>query len=131
MKKRVKHALEGSERDFFYDLLAKYESESNHKGYNYSRVDKGLQAKVNLECKKKVPVNKPKDMNTFYFTGNSKSADFLRHIRNAFAHCNIYSNDNMATFSIYDEHQGKCTMDGSMNKADLYKLIKEIYKTRT
>ena len=119
----------GKEIECFYNILSQYESETNHKGYNYSRIDKTLQAKINLEIKKS-PITNPKEKNTIYYTGSLKAADFLRHVRNAFAHCNIISDDNSMTYFFYDEYKGLCTMIGSMNKTLFKKLIKELKDTR-
>lgn len=124
-----KFALRGNEVEFFYSILSQYESEKNHKGYNYSRIDKGLQAKISLFLKTS-PIAKPKDNNTIYYTGHTKVASLLKHVRNSFAHCNITSDDKENTFSFYDEYNGLCTMSGSMDKTLFKKLIYEINKTR-
>ena len=129
MKQNPKFILRGPEIACFYSILSQYESETIHKGYNYSRIDKDLQAKINLELKKS-PIVKPKENNTIYYTGNLKALDLFRHVRNAFAHCCIISDDNGMTYSFYDEYQGKCTMAGSMNKTLFKKLIKQLKDTR-
>lgn len=129
MSKRTKYILQGGEVELFYSILSQYENEKNHKGYNYSRIDKALQAIIKLEIKKS-PIVKPKENNTVYYTGSLKAADFLRHVRNSFAHCNIISNNNANTFSFYDEYQGYCTMSGCINKPLFCKLIKEFKNTR-
>lgn len=130
MKQPPKHIItKENEIEFFYNILSQYESESNHKGYNYSRIEKVLQEKIQLELKK-TPIVKPKEKNSFYYSGSSKAADFLRHVRNAFAHCNIFSDDTANTFSLYDEFRGECTMSGSMSKPLFYKLIKQLKDTR-
>ncbi|MBQ4483410.1 MAG: hypothetical protein II934_00155 [Prevotella sp.] len=128
-QKRTKICLEDGELSFFYKILYQYESDSHHKGYDLRYLSKELRSMINLKGKQ-TNITTPKTKNTLFYTGNTVIADFLRHVRNAFAHCNIGSSKNSLTFSFYDEYQGKCTMDGSMDKAIFYRLIKEINNTR-
>ena len=126
---RVKTCLEEDEAFFFYKILYQYENEENHKGYDIRYLSKELRSIIDSKGKGK-NITKPKTKNTICYTGSTVIADFLRHIRNAFAHCNIGSSKSSLTFSFYDEYQGRCTMSGSMDKAVFYNLIKEIKKTR-
>lgn len=127
--KMTRTKLAGTELSFFYEILYQYENEENHKGYDIRFLSKELRSKINLESKQK-NITKPKTKNTICYNGNTVIADLLRHIRNAFAHCNISTTNNSLTFSFYDEYQGRCTMSGSMDKAIFYNLIKEINNTR-
>lgn len=126
-QKRTKIRLENDEVIFFYDVLYNYENEENHKGYSIRYLSKELRSKIDLKGKQ-TNITAPKAKNTLYYNGKTVIADLLRHVRNAFAHCNIGSSKN--SFSFYDEYQGRCTMAGTMDKAIFYNLIKEINKTR-
>ncbi len=128
-QKRTKTRLDKEEMDFFYQILYQYENEENHKGYNLRYLSKDLRSKINLKGKQ-TNITAPKAKNTLYYSGSTVIADLLRHVRNAFAHCNIGSSKNSLTFTFYDEYQGRCTMAGSMDKAIFYSLISEINKTR-
>lgn len=115
---------------FFYDVLSKYESDRNNNlGYDYSKVDNNLKSKITLNHKQS-PVEEPTTDNTLVYSGSSKAKELLHHVRNAFAHCNIISDDTKNTFSFYDEHNGTCNMIGSMDKTIFFNLIEEIIKTR-
>lgn len=128
-QKRTKCHLEAPEANFFYEILFQFENEENHKGYDLRYLSRELRSKINLKGKQ-TNITTPKAPNTLYYNGSTVIADLLRHIRNAFAHCNIGSSKNSTSFSFYDEYQGRCTMAGSMDKAIFYNLIKEIKKTR-
>ena len=103
--------------------------EDNHNGYDIRRVDKTIRSMISLNHKQK-NVTTPKTKNTINYKGSVVIPDLLRHIRNAFAHCNIGSVKGSMVFTFFDEYNGTCSMSGSMDKALLYKLIKEIKKTR-
>lgn len=128
-QKRTKYHLEAKEMEFFYKILYQYENEENHKGYNLRFLSRELRSKIVLKGKQ-TNITAPKSKNTLYYNGSTVIADLLRHIRNAFAHCNISSSKNSSSFSFHDEYQGHCTMAGTMDKAIFYSLIKEINKTR-
>ena len=127
--KRTKTHLEKEEMSFFYEILFLYENDDNHKGYDIRFLSKELRSKIDLKGKR-TNITAPKAKNTLCYTGSTVIADLLRHVRNAFAHCNIGSSINSLTFTFYDEYQRRCTMAGSMDKAIFYSLIKEIKKTR-
>lgn len=128
-KNRAKTHLEPEEIKFFYEILYQYEKEEHHKGYDIRNLNKGLRSNNNLKGKQ-TNITAPKAKNTLFYNGSKIIADLLRHVRNAFAHCNIGSTNSSMTFTFYDEHQGRCTMAGSIDKAIFYSLIKEINKTR-
>lgn len=126
--KHEKFKLENDELSFFYDFLFQYESDINHKGFNAHKLSKELR-KVLANSQKNI--RKPKDSNLILYTGKYVIRDFLRHLRNFEAHCNVQSVSHKNIFILYDEDkEGKCSMFGQINKAILYKLIKEINKTR-
>jgi len=126
--KKLKSKLEGDEVLLFYDFLYQYEKDSNHKGYNSRYLSKELR-KVLMNNQK--DIHKSQNTNAILYTGKTVIADFLKHLRNSFAHCYIQSNSQKACFVLYDEDRsGKCSMYGIVNKALLYKLLKEINKTR-
>lgn len=123
-----KFKLENEELLFFYDLLYKYEKDNNHKGYDSRYLSKDLRAVLSNNQK---DIKKSKETNLILYTGKTVIADFLRHLRNAIAHCYIQSSPQKASFLLYDEDRsGKCLMYGSVNKAVFYKLINEINKIR-
>lgn len=126
--KHEKFKLKNDELRFFYDFLFQYESDINHKGFNARKLSKDLR-KVLANSQKNI--RKPKDSNLILYTGKTVIRDFLRHLRNAVAHCNVQYISNKNSFILYDEDkEGKCSMYGQINKALLYKLIDVIYKTR-
>ena len=126
--KYQKSKHENDELLFFYGFLYQYEKDANHKGYNSRYLSKDLRAVIDNHQK---DIKKNKSNNLILYTGKTVVADFLRHLRNAVAHCNIQSVTEKNTFILYDEDRsGKCTMYGSINKPLFYKLISEINKTR-
>ena len=126
--KKQKFKMENEELRFFYEFLYQYEKDDSHKGYNSRYLSKDLRTVLSNKQK---DIKRFKETNLILYTGNTVIADFLRHLRNAFAHCNIQSNSQKASFVLYDEDKsGKCTMYGNVNKAVFYKLISEINKTR-
>ena len=116
-----------SELKFFYDFLYQYENDENHKGYNSRYLNKELRSILKHKQKS---IKKPNEKNIILYSGGSVVADFLRHLRNVFAHCNIESVNEKMIFVFYDEYKGKCTMYGKIDKSLFYKLMKEIEKTR-
>ena len=126
--KYQKFKLKNEELQFFYDFLYQYEKDENHKGYNSRYLSKDIRAVLSYNQK---DIKKSKETNLILYTGKTVISDFLRHLRNAFAHCNIQSNSQKSYFVLYDEDRGgKCSMYGNINKAVFYKLISEINKTR-
>lgn len=124
-----KYKLEKEDLSFFYDILYRYEKEDKHNGYDYRLVDKKLKNKITLLHNQK-SISTPKTKNTILYSGGPIIPALLRHVRNAFAHCNIRSTEGGLTYSFYDEYQGNCTMSGTMDKAIFHGLIKEIQKIR-
>lgn len=123
-----KQVLDEDNIQYFYSILSKYEMEDNHRGYNISRIDNKLKKKITLKNKAK-NITPQKTKNTILFTGKTVASDLLRHIRNAFAHCFIV--DTGKEFLFYDKNRfSKCSMDGRMDKAIFYQLIKELNNTR-
>lgn len=123
-----KTKLSEDELQFFYNFLFQYENDVNHKGYNSRYLNKELRSLLDNKQKN---IKKPKETNLILYTGKTVIADFLRHLRNAVAHCNIQSDSQKASFVLYDEDRsGKCSMYGIINKAVFYKLLSEINKTR-
>ena len=122
MKAKVKQKLGKRDLQTFYDILSQYEMEENHNGYSITKIDKELKKKTNLNYKQKI-VRHPTTRNTISYKGDRVAGDLLRHVRNAFAHCNIRSTDK--EFYFYDESRNVVTMDGRMDKAVFYQLIKE------
>ena len=127
MKAKVKQKLGEEEIQVFYNILCQYEMEENHNGYNITKIDKELKKKTNLNYKQKI-VKHPATRNTINYKGDRVAGDLLRHVRNAFAHCNIRSTNK--EFYFYDECRNVVTKDGRMDKAVFYQLIKEINKTK-
>jgi len=126
--KEKKSKLDNNELQFFYDFLFQYENDKSHKGYNSRYLSKELRAVLVNDQKS---IKKSKETNRVLYTGKTVIADFLRHLRNSFAHCYIQSNNSKSLFVLYDkDRSGKCSMYGVVNKAVLYNLIREINKTR-
>lgn len=126
--KHQKFKLEDYELRFFYNILYEYESDKSHKGFNAHYLSRGLRATL---AHKQKDIQKTKDSNLILYTGKSVIRDFLKHLRNAIAHCNVQSNSSKESFTLFDEDRnGKCSMYGRINKAIFYKLLNEIFKTR-
>ncbi len=126
--KTQKSKLDNKELQFFYDFLYQYETDVNHKGYNSRYLSKDLRKILNN--KQKV-IKKSKETNFILYKGKTVIADFLKHVRNSFAHCNIQSSSQKNSFLLYDEDNSrKCSMYGNINKAVFYNLINEINKAR-
>ena len=125
---REKHRIKDEELPFFYNILYRYEAEER-KGLNYQFVEKELRSVVNLQYKQK-DVSGPISPNTIRYSGGCVSVDLLRHVRNAFAHGNIRSDDSKNIYSFYDEWHGQCNMKGIMNKDVFRKLINAIFETK-
>lgn len=117
---------------YFYDILHWVENKikkGEHKGYKIDdkRVLQFRKSKqVKLDYK-----NKPYehwDRNLIIFkTGNDSTCPaFFKHIRNAFAHGNIYKDKNM--YIIKDIYRKEVTMYGYISQ-NLFKELIEIIKS--
>lgn len=127
--------LEDNEVLYFYNLLYILERETQYDGFNIQRIDKNLKRTVHLNSDfiKDRSIPKPSVKNTINFRGRrQKTKQFLKHIRNSFAHGLIESRGN--AFYFLDMPSGKnpekdATMQGCMSKITFYKLMKAIVKT--
>lgn len=129
------HHLSKNEIEFFYNILYKYEHESLA-GYQDKEVEKLIGSKVTLDDKHKdgenITTEKKNCIQLPYRKYRCRS--ILNHVRNAFAHGNIYSIENDSAFLIRDYCDGRnrttCNMLGIINKKNFYELINAMEKTR-
>lgn len=113
---------------YFAKLMLRYESKikKDPNGYNIRKLAKFLQRNNITLVHKTKPANfNGNEKNTVVFSSHgSACVDFIRHIRNAFAHNNIQKVKN--TYQLYDEYKKSPTMKGSIGTNLLKKLIAEI-----
>lgn len=113
---------------YFSKVLLYYELEAkkSFNGVNINSRDMNKllkETKIILDYKNEV--HEVKKCNKISFTTNgNKSLSLLRHIRNAFAHGQITTDDTC--YDIKDHYRGKMTMSGVIKKKLLKKLISVI-----
>ena len=122
------NGLSDEEIKYFAKLMLRYESKikKDPKGYNFRKLTKFLRKNnITLDYKTKPTDYNGNEKNTIIFSSKgSKCVNFIRHIRNAFAHNNITKVKN--TYQLYDEDKKIPTMKGSIGTNLLKKLIAEI-----
>lgn len=126
MENKDKRKLQGDELTFFYNILYQHESEGNHNGFKLRKLPKNLRQVL---CPSAGNISKSNELNKVYFVGKT-AADFLRHIRNSFAHCNIQYDKKKNSYVLSDEYRKKCTMYGQIEKEILENIITILNKTR-
>ena len=127
------NGLSDEEIMYFAKLMLRYESKikKDSNGYNIRKLTKFLQKNnIKLDHKTKPANYNRNDKNTIVFSSHgSTCVDFIRHIRNAFAHNNIQKVKNI--YQLYDEYKKSPTMVGSIGINLLKKLIAEIESMKT
>lgn len=136
MNRQLVHCRNGlSDKEvlYFYNLLFRYETKISKapKGYNYHRKEVGKFFRKNaikLEYRtKKIQVHNEK--NTIYFTSHTSiCVDFIRHVRNAFAHGLLSKEKNI--YIIQDLDKGKYTTYGRIGQNLLVELISVLENTK-
>ena len=119
---------------YFYDILHLVENKikkGEHKGYKID--DKRVlqfrkSQQVKLDYKNKPYEHWDKNFIIFKTGSDSTCPAFFKHIRNAFAHGNIYKNKNM--YIIKDIYRKEITMYGYIGQNLLKELIEVIKSTR-
>lgn len=117
---------------YFYDILHFVENKikkGEHKGYRIG--DKGVKRFCKSNQLKLDYENKPYEhcnRNFIIFkTGNDSTCPaFFKHIRNAFAHGNIYKNKNL--YILKDVYSKEITMYGYIGQ-NLFKELIEVIKS--
>ena len=113
---------------YFSKVLLYYELEAkkSFNGVNINSRDMNKllkESKIILDYKN--DVQEVKKCNKISFTTNgNKSLSLLRHIRNAFAHGQITTDDTC--YDMKDDYRGKITMSGVIKKKSLKDLISVI-----
>ncbi len=83
---------------------------------------------IKLDYKNKPYEHLEKNLIIFKTGGDSTSPAFFKHIRNAFAHGNIYKKNNM--YIIKDVYRKKITMYGYVGQNLIKELIEVIKSTK-
>lgn len=118
---------------YFYNLLFRYETQicKDPKGYRYHKkeVEKFLRKHaIQLEYKTK-NIQMHNEKNTIYFTYNTSiCVDFIRHVRNAFAHGLLSKEKN--NYIIQDLYKRKYTAYGRISQKLLPELISVLENTK-
>lgn len=117
---------------YFYGILDFVENiikNGKHKGYRIDdkRVNEFIKNKnIKLDYKNKPHKHLNKNLIMFKIGRDSACPSFFKHIRNAFAHGNIYKNKNM--YLIKDFYKKDMTMYGYIGQ-NLLKELVEIMKS--
>lgn len=119
---------------YFYDILHFVENKikkGEHKGYKID--DKKIKnfyisKHVKLDYKDKPYEHWNKNMIIFKTGSDSACPAFFKHIRNAFAHGNIYKNKNM--YIVKDVYRKEITMYGYIGQNLLKELIEVMKSTK-
>lgn len=126
--------LSNQELKYFYDLLFRYETEicENKTGYRIKdkELTKFLKGKnVKLKYKNVDKIQEHDEKNTIYFTSNTSVCfDFIRHVRNSFAHCLLLKEKN--NYIIQDKYKKKYTMYGMIGQNLLKELIEKMESSK-
>lgn len=119
---------------YFYDILHLVENKikkGEHNGYKIN--DKSVRVfceskHVKLDYKNKPYEHWTKNLIIFKTGSDSTCPAFFKHIRNAFAHGNIFKNKNM--YIIKDVYGKEITMYGYIGQNLLKELIEVIKSTK-
>lgn len=126
------NTLSDQEMARFSKLLFLYERElrNNRTGFNLNKIKKFLHEKSIALIYNGNVVEQTKKNTIAFSSSISVCFDFIRHVRNAFAHAQIIKEKN--SYILIDIKNGKeLTMHGSINKELLPKLIDEMLNTRS
>ena len=118
---------------FFTKLMLRYETEikPNPKGYDIKNKEltRFLRAKgITLDYKKKPELYQGEKNAVVFSSSGSRCVDFIRHVRNAFAHGLIVKQGN--TYELTDIYRKQFTMRGRIGVNLLRELIEKIEATR-
>lgn len=118
---------------FFTKLMLRYETEikSNPKGYDIKskELTRFLRAKgITLDYKKRPELYRGEKNTVVFSSHGSRCVDFIRHVRNAFAHGLVVKQGN--TYELSDIYRKQLTMKGSIGMNLLKELITKIEATR-
>ena len=126
--------LNENEIVYFYQLLDQFEHRKPST-YNNKQVKNALKGKIDIDVNYSCDSNiKGEELNKMKFVpyNGSMCLGSLSHIRNSFAHGNLYSVDGGKAFFIKDFSdkckRSKCNMLGYIEKDKLYELIDIIKK---
>lgn len=130
-----KAKLNESEILYFYDFLYEYEH-GILKGYNEKKFLKKVANLVGIDDQHEKGGNITTSIdNCLQFSpyGQTKCMGILYHVRNAFAHGNLYSINNDSEFLILDysdkKKRLKCNMLGKIEKQRFYDMISAMKST--
>lgn len=118
---------------FFTKLMLRYETEikSNPKGYDIKskELTRFLRAKgITLDYKKRPELYRGEKNTVVFSSHGSRCVDFIRHVRNAFAHGLVVKQKNW--YELSDFYRKQLTMKGCIGVNLLKELIEKIEATR-
>ena len=118
---------------FFTKLMLRYETEikPNPKGYGITNKEltRFLRSEgITLDYKKKPELYQGEKNTVVFSSSGSRCVDFIRHVRNAFAHGLIVKQGN--TYELTDISRKRLTMRGRIGVNLLRELIEKIEATR-
>lgn len=124
--------LKGSDLTYLYSILYQYEKEKEHKGYDYTKIDKQIRDTISIKNKtrtKKVVFAMPTSSNTIVMNCRSICVPLLTHLRHALAHACI---EKVGNEYIINQHcNPKCRICGRVDVYTFKKYINAIIATRT
>ncbi len=124
--------LKGTDLAFLYGVLYQYEKEKEHKGYDYTKINKQIRDSITIKNKtktRKVIFTMPTSANTIVINCRSICVPLLTHLRHALAHACIEKNGN--EYIINQQCNPKCKICGRVNVATFKKYINAMIATRT
>ena len=118
---------------FFTKLMLRYETEikPNSKGYGITNKEltRFLRSEgITLDYRKKPELYQGEKNTVVFSSSGSRCVDFIRHVRNAFAHGLIVKQGN--TYELTDIYRKHLTMRGRIGVNLLRELIEKIEATR-
>lgn len=133
-------SLSNNEKLFWANLLIYVEQEvkPNPKGFNIKNKSltqfcnqNGIVLDPKESSKKLLALNPGNDKNTIRFKySGSACASLLRHLRNTFAHFNIYK-DAKGNYELHDKYNGSLTMTAHIKPKLLFALVEQIKEIRS
>ena len=125
--------LSDKELLFFTKLMLSYETEikPNPTGFDIKNKEltRFLRARgITLDYKKKPDLYQGEKNTVVFSSSGSRCVDFIRHVRNAFAHGLIVKQGN--TYELTDISRKRLTMKGRIGVNLLRELIEKIEETR-
>lgn len=130
--------LSNDEKLFWSNLLIYVEEEVKPNSNGFNITNKSLTqfcrqnniVLVSQKGSKQLPALSQTDKNTIRFKYSNKAcATLLKHLRNAFAHCNI-NKDAKGNYELQDKYNSSLTMTGRIEPNLLYKLVEQIKAIR-